>query len=242
MKPDYSMIDTIKSLRFEGMSFGYSSERRIFENVTCEIPVDRIVMIEGERGGGQSTLLKLIGVLMQPHSGAFLVNGLNTTHMSFEEFLPIRRLISYTFDYGGLFANRTLRDNLTLGLLYHKSLSFDEANEQAQRMAEHFGFQRQIDERPAAVSGGLRKLTCVLRSFMMNPEMLVMDDPFMGLDTESATKVINIIHERREAGQMKHVFFTSRDEFWPKKLGYDSLVLESGAFKFREKSKLTGAA
>ncbi|MES2856791.1 MAG: ATP-binding cassette domain-containing protein [Bdellovibrionota bacterium] len=224
----------IQSMRFENLTFGYSIDRPIFKDITCEIPVNRILMVEGPPGSGQSTLLKLLAVLHQPNEGSFFVNDKDTSQMSFEEFLPVRRMISYTFDNGGLFANRTLLDNLTLPLLYHKTCSVDEAEAEAKRFAEEFGFQRQLLERPASVSGGLRKLVCTIRSFMQKPEILVMDDPFTGLDTESVKRLIGLIHSRREQGTLHSLFFTSRDEHWPKRLGYDSLLIQNGTLELRE--------
>ena len=179
-------VETIESMRFENVDFGYEGGPLIFENMTLDIPGNTNLLVTGAGGGGQSTLLKLLAVLVQPVSGSFLINGIDTTEMSFEEFLPFRRKIGYTFDYGGLFANRTISENLTLPLLYHKLMSPTAADEEAQRLAEEFNFMRQLHQRPAMVSGGLRKLTCVLRAFMMHPEMLVMDDPFTGIGVEKA--------------------------------------------------------
>src|SRR5690606_33550704 len=124
---------------------------------TAEIPLGKNIFVTGKPGGGQSTLLKLIAVLVQPQSGSFFINDHDTTEMSFEEFLPIRLKIGYSFDYGGLFANRTLRENLMLPLLYHKICSESEAAERAQAFAEEFFFSSQEHQRPAMVSGGLRK-------------------------------------------------------------------------------------
>jgi phospholipid/cholesterol/gamma-HCH transport system ATP-binding protein len=111
---------SIEKLAFENATFGYSPDRPIFSNLSFELPLDRNVLITGPAGNGQSTFLKLLAVLRLPQSGSFLINGADTTQMSFEEFLPLRMQIGYTFDYGGLFANRTLMDNMMLPLLYHK--------------------------------------------------------------------------------------------------------------------------
>jgi phospholipid/cholesterol/gamma-HCH transport system ATP-binding protein len=227
---------SIETLRFENVTFGYSATRPVFDKLNFDFPVGKIVMVDGAPGSGQSTFLKLLAVLMQPNSGSYFVNDLDTSQMSFEQFLPLRRLMSYTFDHGGVFANRTLLDNLTLPLLYHKICSVEEAVAEATALSKEFGFFRQIDDRPAAVSGGLRKLICTLRSFMQKPQMLVMDDPFTGLDGESVKKLIALIQSRRESGMLKQVFLTSRDETWAKKLEHDTLILNHGKIEFHENS------
>lgn len=221
-------VDSIDELKLENVGFAYEGSQAVFTDLTLDVPMGKNILVTGSAGSGHSTLLKILVALVQPQTGHYYINGHDTTQMSFEEFLPFRRKIGYTFDYGGLFANRTLIDNLTLPLLYHKICAFDEAYAQARQMIEHFGFTRQAVQRPAAVSGGLRKLVCLLRTFILKPEMLVMDDPFTGVDPESARKVIAMIQQKREAGELRHVFFTSRDEVWSERLGFEALYIENG--------------
>lgn len=222
----------IERLRFENASFGYSADRPIFKNISFDLPTDRNVLVTGPAGNGQSTFLKLLAVMRQPQSGAFLINGANTTEMSFEEFLPIRMRIGYTFDYGGLFANRSLLDNMTLPLLYHKIYDYDEAKDLARSFASKLTFTNQLEARPAEVSGGLRKMVTIIRMLLMKPEMVVMDDPFTGVDSDSVKKLIQIIQDRRSSGEIRHLFFTSRDEVWPERLGYEPLVIDRGFLHF----------
>lgn len=228
-------FDGFKRLRFENMSFAYEpGAQSIFEDFTCELPLGKNVFITGGPGSGQSTFLKLLAVLLQPQSGHYYVNDFDTTEMSFEEFLPIRMKIGYSFDFGGLMANRTLRENLTLPLLYHKICSEEEANERARLLAEEFFFVNQEHKRPAMVSGGLRKLICILRAFILHPEMAVLDDPFTGIGADVSRKVIRMIQERRESGELKHVFLTSREGSWIRELDCVSLVINRHSFQFEE--------
>lgn len=225
-------IKTITDLRLQNVTFGYDEGQPIFKNLTLEIPTRQNVLVGGPPGQGQSTLLKLLAVVHQPQEGQVIINGQNTSEMSFEEFLPFRKKIGYTFDYGGLFANRTILDNLVLPLLYHGICPREEAFARAEWYAEDFKFTNRLLLKPAAVTGGLRKLVSVLRTLLLEPEMLVMDDPFMGVDTENVRRLIRLIAEKRETGEIKHLFFTSRDEVWPQKLGYELLSIKEGAFRF----------
>jgi ABC-type transporter Mla maintaining outer membrane lipid asymmetry ATPase subunit MlaF len=225
-------LPQIESLRFESATFGYDVKNPIFDAVTFNAPLDRNIFVTGKAGHGQSTFLKLLAVLVQPQSGSFLINGQNTSEMSFEEFLPYRRRIGYTFDYGGLFANRTLAENIVLPLLYHKTHSLREAEAEAFALAEAFGFKNDLSKIPASASGGLRKLVSILRAFVLRPEMLVMDDPFTGIDHTNKINIIKLINERRESGELKHVFITCRDADWPERFGFETLYVEHGQFRF----------
>ena len=227
-------VSTIESFQFENASFGYDRHRPIFKDLNFQLPLEKTLLVTGPAGNGHSTFLKLLALLVQPTSGAMKINGYDTTQMSFEEFQPLRRLMSYTFDLGGLFANRTLLDNLTLPLLYHNICSRDEAEDRAKRLAHEFNFASHLKQLPAAASGGLRKTVCILRSLLLEPQMLIMDDPFTGVDSGSCQKLVRELQVRRENGQIKHIVFTSRDLTWPDRLGHDSLVIEHGQPRFHE--------
>lgn len=226
---------SIETVRFDKITFAYDGDRPVFQDVDFDVPMNRDIFVTGAGGGGQSTFLKLLAVLIQPTGGNVLINGQSTGDMSFEEFLPFRTKMGYSFDFGGLFANRTLHDNLILPLLYHKVCSPEEADDQARKLAAEFGFERQAQHRPAMVSGGLRKLICVLRAFSMRPQMMVMDDPFTGIGMDASRKVVRMVQERREAGELRHVFLSSRDEVWPHWIGCDSLFVDQGKIRFEER-------
>lgn len=224
-------IDHVTSIEFKDVTFGYPDAPPTFEKLSVSLPTDKNILIDGEVGQGTSTLLKLLAVVHQPQSGSLLINGHDTSNMSFEEFLPLRMKIGYTFDYGGLFANRSLLDNMTLPLLYHKTCSFEEARQRGIELANHFNFYNKLVEKPASVTGGLRKLVSVLRTLLMNPEMLVMDDPFMGVDPRNVGLLIRMLRERRERGEIRHLFLTSRDRTWARHLDCETLILKDGHFE-----------
>jgi len=229
------LFDGFKRLRFENACFAYEAgSQPIFDDLTCDLPLGKNIFVAGQSGSGQSTFLKLLAVLVQPQSGHYYINDLDTTEMSFEEFLPIRLKIGYSFDFGGLIANRTLQENLILPLLYHKICAEEEAIERARKLAEHFSFVRQEHKRPAMVSGGLRKLICVLRAFILNPEMVVLDDPFTGVGADISRKIVRMIQERREAGDLKHVFLVSREETWVRELNCETLLISRNAVRYQE--------
>lgn len=225
-------VDSIESLKFNLARYSFEPERPLFDSMTLEVPMNRNIYVTGPASAGKSTFLKLLAVLIQPEAGSYLVNGQDSSQMSFEEFLPYRLKIGYSFDFGGLFANRTILDNLTLGLLYHNVCSREEAEARARLLAEEFGFTKMLGHRPAAVPGGLRKLACVLRAFMPGPEMLVLDDPFTALDQDVCNRLIRLIERRRGEGETKHLFMTARHFAIPEQLGCEHLIVDGGNARF----------
>src|SRR5262249_45055754 len=115
------------------------------------------------------------------------------------------------FNMGGLLNNRSMIDNLTLPLLYHNILPFSQAREFARSLLEKFRILKYSDHRPAAVSGSVRKATCVLRSLIMKPVMLLLDEPTEGLERKEVETLGHYITDSRRELGLKHVFVKSRD-------------------------------
>jgi phospholipid/cholesterol/gamma-HCH transport system ATP-binding protein len=230
----------IDSFALNQVGFRYPSGGAILENVSLELPMNAVLHVTGPTGHGQSTLLKVLALLVEPTAGTVSVNGMLATEMTFEEFLPWRLEIGYTFENGGLLANRTLEDNLSLPHLYHNFSEPDAIKKEIADIAKRFRFANMLDRRPAAVSGGLRKLITILRPVLLRPSFLVMDDPFSGLDPETAKELEKLVSELREKSEIETVYFTSRDEKWPMRLGADSLWVENGCVEIRSRKAEAG--
>lgn len=203
----------IESVKFDQLGFAFEgSAAKLFHQTTFDFPLDRLVWIKGESGSGRSTLLQLLAGLLVPDQGAYLLNGKNVTDMSFEEFLPYRLLIGYGFDLGGVIHNKTLEENLTLPLLYHKVLSQNEAAMRAMIYMEDLGISKYQHARPSVVPGGVRKLVCLIRALIMHPQVLLLDDPSVGIGQDTALKFFDLIDELRKQGELRHVFLSSFDD------------------------------
>lgn len=216
----------IEKLQFKNVDFHYDPNASVFKGVSFEFPSDENVLITGESGSGKSVVLRLLGGLVSPITGEYWINDKNISDMNFEEFLPYRKQIGYSFDYGGLLANRTIRDNLVLPLQYHAHLSPAEIEERVAVMLVRFRLHTYADRRPAAVSGSVRKTTVIARSLIMHPELLLLDDPFTGLDREGVTVLLNLIDDHRKFRGLRHVFFTSRGESVSSKLATKTLIVK----------------
>jgi ABC-type multidrug transport system ATPase subunit len=115
-----------------------------------------------------------------------------------------------------------------LPLLYHKLESPERAEEISKGLAERFNFTHALNLRPASTSGGVRKIVTVVRALMLKPELLLMDDPFTGLDPRVAKELVLYLLELRAEGVVRHMYFTTREEAWAQRLGYESLEVKGG--------------
>lgn len=218
----------IHSFELRGIGFTYPAGGAVLEDVSLKLPMNSIQHVTGPSGHGQSTLLKVLALLLEPTTGSILVNEAVASEMTFEEFLPWRLEIGYTFEGGGLLANRTLEENLVLPHLYHNLSDADSVRAEVREIAKRFKFERLLERRPAMVSGGLRKLITILRPVLLRPSFLVMDDPFSGLDPDTARELEKLIFELRAKSEIETIYFTSRDETWPARLGAKALWVEDG--------------
>ncbi len=233
-KTDFQTINRIE-LKSIGLSYlagdeagtDQVSQKVVFKDLNYNFDLDQNVLFEGRLGSGRSSLMKLLAGLLMPTTGSYFINDCDVTKMSFEEFLPYRLFIGYAFDYGGLLANRSLKDNLLIPLIYHALLTPSEAEARVKQMIDIFKITGHENQRPASVSGAMRKATVVARSFILRPELLILDDPFVGLDDEQGKNIVDLILEHRKSYGLRHVFYSTRYERFVSMLGGKSLVLSN---------------
>lgn len=223
----------IENLKFEGVSFTHEGQEVVIQNVDFDFPMNEILWVKAEEGAGKSSLLQILAGLQIPQSGKFLVNGENVLEMSFEEFLPYRLQIGYSFDYGGLINNRSLFDNIMLPLLYHKTATPEEAKTRVSAYFKEFGIDKFANERPAHVPGRVRKMACLIRALVMNPQILLLDDPSVGLGQDSVYTFVDCIHRLRKQGYCQNVFISSYDENFMNLFDYQILHLDAGQLYYQ---------
>jgi len=225
---DQNRISKIETMKFEQITFAHETQSPLLHNTDFEFPMNEVVWVKGTEGNGKSTLLQVLAGLTIPQSGRFYINDQNVLDMSFEEFLPYRLAIGYTFDYGGLISNRTVYDNLMLPLAYHKLIPMSEAKTRVMNIIKKFEIEKFAHERPAHIPGRVRKLACLLRALIMEPQVLVMDDPSVGLGQDTLYTFVDYIHEMRNAGFAKHIFMSSYDEKYMSLFNYQIIHIDEG--------------
>lgn len=227
---------SIRSIKFEKLTFKFDGHDPVLNQADFEFPLNQILWVKSNEGAGKSTLLQILAGLENPKSGTYWINEDRVNEMSFEEFLPYRLNMGYSFDYGGLINNRSLFDNLTLPLLYHKLMSEEEAKSWVQQTLARFHVSDLAHERPAHVPGRLRKLTCVLRALVTKPQVLFLDDPSVGLGEETLREFKRYLFELRDSGFCQHVFISSYDERFMSDLQPEMIHLDQGSLYHQESS------
>ncbi len=232
----------LTQIEFDGLTYQHGNSHSVLENADFIFPPNEVLWIHSSEGKGKSTLLMLLAGLLMPTRGSYLIDGANVSEMTFEEFLPYRLEIGYTFDYGGLLSNRSLRDNLLLPLTYHHRVSRAEASARVEKFLSDFDLKRYALEHPAHVPGRVRKLVVVLRGLIIYPQMLLMDDPTVGLGMDAIQALRAWILELRQQGYLQHIVATSQDNDFMNSLNAIPIDLEGGQIFLREQGNRSEAA
>ncbi len=201
----------ISKIEIKNLTHQLEDGQIVFENINVKLPTNEIVFFEGGGGSARSTLLKMMAGLAMPGSGSIHINDLQLSELTFEEFLPTRLKIGYSFEFGGLLNNRTIRENLLLPIRYHSLVSAEEGEKRVDELIARFELKKVAHLRPSSASGSQRKACIVARAFVMKPELVLLDEPFAGLTSAAIHYLKKFIVEEMKTGNLKHVFLSCQN-------------------------------
>lgn len=170
------------------------------DNIDLEIAAGEYVSVMGPSGSGKSTLLNILGLLDTPTSGAFWLDGVNTSTMSDEELAATRqRQIGFVFQAFHLVPRMTALENVELPMLLAGTPPAERERRGRQALLGAGLIDRE-HHRPAQLSGGERQRVAIARAIVMQPRLLLADEPTGNLDSASGVEVLRIMEELNAAG------------------------------------------
>jgi phospholipid/cholesterol/gamma-HCH transport system ATP-binding protein len=178
-------------------SFGPS---RILEGVNLGIPKGRITAVLGPSGTGKSVLIKHIIGLLFPDAGDVLVNGRSVPRLTMSELLDMRRRFGILFQDGALFGSMPLYDNVAFPLRQHTDLSEEQIREVVTQRLRDVGLAGTESRMPGELSGGMRKRAGFARALVLEPEIVLFDEPDSGLDpvrTALLCELMQAVHDEQ---------------------------------------------
>ncbi len=183
-------------LRVEHVYKSYDDEA-VLRDVGFEMDRQDVEVVVGPSGSGKSTLLRCINRLTEIDDGAIYLDG-EEIHDVDENAL--RRRVGMVFQDFNLFAHRTARGNVTLGLREVLGMSKAEAEATADDYLDQVGLAAQADSYPAELSGGQKQRVGIARALAMDPELLLFDEPTSALDPELIGEVLSVMRDLAEGG------------------------------------------
>lgn len=173
----------------------------VLDDASVVFPRGKTTIIMGPSGSGKSTLLKIAAGLFPPDTGKVTYDGIDITASSGETERQLRQRLGVAFQDGALWQNMTIYQNLALPLQYHfPRMARSEIDERINRLVAAFPVRRHFPLRPAALSGGERKIVSFLRALILEPEVLFFDEPTSFVDNQSADRIIAVLEAQRRRG------------------------------------------
>jgi phospholipid/cholesterol/gamma-HCH transport system ATP-binding protein len=185
-------------VEISNVDFGYG-KRPILKGISMAVPKGKLVAIMGGSGCGKTTLLRLIGGQLKPSSGKVTVAGKVVSDLDREELYALRRKMSMLFQFGALFTDMSVFDNIAFQLREHTELPEDMIRDLVLMKLNAVGLRGTAKLYPAELSGGMARRVALARAVALDPELIMYDEPFAGLDPISLAAVGNTIRRLNDA-------------------------------------------
>jgi phospholipid/cholesterol/gamma-HCH transport system ATP-binding protein len=174
------------------LSFGYD-ERRILDDVSFTVPRGKVTALMGASGGGKTTVLRLIGGQIRPQRGELLFDGREVARLDRLGLYEIRRRMGMLFQFGALFTDLSVFDNVAFPLREHSGLPEHLVRDIVLMKLNAVGLRGARDLMPSQVSGGMARRVALARAIALDPDLVMYDEPFAGLDPISLGTAAQLI-------------------------------------------------
>lgn len=179
-------------------SFGH---KIVHQNINFELRKGECLGLIGGSGAGKSVLLRSLIGLENPDSGTVQVGETIVNHMKEAELVHVRRQVAYVFQNGALFDSMTVYENLAYPLRAHTQMSEDQISAKITKQLNEFGLGQAIQLFPSELSGGMQKRVGLARAIMLDPEVILYDEPTAGLDPKNTIMIQNLILTLKQQGR-----------------------------------------
>ena len=187
------------AVELRGVSFGYDPRRPILRGIDMSIPKGKVVAIMGGSGCGKTTILRLIGGQLRPQAGSVLVGGQSVPDLDREGLFAMRRKIGMLFQFGALFTDLSVFENVAFTLREHTNLPEELVRDLVLMKLNAVGLRGTAALRPSELSGGMARRVALARAIALDPTLVLYDEPFAGLDPISLGVVGQLIRELNDA-------------------------------------------
>lgn len=201
-------MDPIKPealVEMRNLTFGYG-ERAVLDDISITVPRGKVTALMGASGGGKTTLLRLIGGQNRAQSGAVLFDGQDIGRLDQTGLYAARRRMGMLFQFGALFADLNVFENVAFPLREHTDLSDALIRDIVLMKLNAVGLRGARDLMPSDLSGGMARRIALARAIALDPELVMYDEPFSGLDPISLGTAAQLIRQLNDSMGLTSIF------------------------------------
>ena len=203
----------------------YSKDGNALEDINLKIPKGDFVYITGPSGAGKSTLLKLLYVAERPTRGQILINGQNVTRMGTSKVPFLRRQLGIVFQDFKLIQSRTIFENVAFPLEVRGRKRY-EVGKKVYQMLKNVGLEHKLTKHPLELSGGEQQRVAIARALVMEPLVLLADEPTGNLDPEVTLDIMDLFKGANARGTT--VLLATHDREMIRRFPRRQIYLENG--------------
>jgi len=219
--------NVVISIRALEKSFGPLS---VLRGIDLDVYKGENVVVLGRSGTGKSVLIKIISGLLKPDAGEVIVCGKEVDKLSGQALRELRLKIGFSFQNSALYDSMTVKENLEFPLVRNKrNLSRAEIDKAVEDVLDGVGLSQAINQMPSQLSGGQRKRIGIARTLILQPEIMLYDEPTAGLDPITSVEINNLINEVQNKYHTTAIIIT-HDLTCAKSTGDRVAVLLDGKF------------
>jgi len=223
---DYN--NTVISLRGVAKSF---EDYAVLRGIDLDLYQGENLVVLGRSGSGKSVLIKLISGLLKPDKGTIEVLGNDVCCLSDKQLRELRIRIGFSFQNSALYDSMTVRKNLEFPLVRNRTnITRTEIDKEVEEVLEAVGLSQTINQMPAELSGGQRKRIGIARTLILNPEIMLYDEPTAGLDPITCIDINELINEVQQRYNTSSIIIT-HDLTCAKSTGDRIAMLIDGQFQ-----------
>jgi phospholipid/cholesterol/gamma-HCH transport system ATP-binding protein len=179
--------------------FGYDAARPVLRDINLSIPGGAVVGIMGQSGCGKTTLLRIIAAAYLPTQGTARILGHSTTELDRGGLYAMRRKMGMLFQFGALFTDLSVYENVAFPMREHAELTEDLLHDLVMLKLEAVGLRGAAHLMPTELSGGMGRRVALARSIALDPQLILYDEPFTGLDPISFGVIVRLIRQLNDS-------------------------------------------